>query len=131
MTPPVQSIMESWILLLCWDEIEEQHEHPSAAAVNSAQLEMPQDSHDWKKYGQKYIHNIKKIRSYFKCKNKSCKAKKRVEWHPSSPSHLRIVYDGAHDHRSKYELDQDLSSDSIANQYDLSNQVFRQFDGTS
>lgn len=44
------------------DEREEQHEHPSAAAVNSAQLEMPQDGYDWKKYGQKYIHNIKKIR---------------------------------------------------------------------
>jgi WRKY DNA -binding domain len=42
-----------------------QREKPSAAAVNNAQLVMPEDGFDWRKYGQKYIRNIQKIRYIF------------------------------------------------------------------
>ncbi|KAJ3687375.1 hypothetical protein LUZ61_016539 [Rhynchospora tenuis] len=111
------------------EEGDGQHKDEVVNSNARLQLVMPEDDYDWKKYGQKYIRNIQKIRSYFKCKNKSCNAKKRVEWHPSNPSNLRIVYDGNHDHHSKLDLDQGSSSGS-ANQYDLSNQIFGQVDGT-
>jgi WRKY DNA -binding domain len=48
------------------DERERQQpEEPSAAAVNNAQLVMPEDGFEWRKYGQKYIRNIKKVRYSF------------------------------------------------------------------
>lgn len=59
-------------------------------------------------------------RSYFRCKSKSCGAKKKVEWHPSHPDDLRILYEGSHDHHAAPSP----GSTSAANQYDLSNQVF-------
>ncbi|CAN6309972.1 unnamed protein product [Urochloa humidicola] len=73
----------------------------ASEAGNGNQLVMPEDGYEWKKYGQKFIKNIQKIRSYFRCRNKLCGAKKKVEWHPSDPSGaLRVVYDGAHHHGS-------------------------------
>ncbi|KAG5250137.1 WRKY transcription factor [Salix suchowensis] len=76
-------------------------------------LVLPEDGYEWKKYGQKFIKNIGKFRSYFKCQNRNCVAKKRVEW--SRPDHLRIEYKGSHSH---------VSSTQGTNQYNLYTQVF-------
>nr|CAD1841664.1 unnamed protein product [Ananas comosus var. bracteatus] len=90
--------------------------------VGGGRLVMPEDGYEWKKYGQKFIRNIQMIRSYFKCRNNRCNAKKRVEWIPSNPTNnIRIVYDGQHSHGAPSGSDQASSS---ANQYDLGNQVF-------
>lgn len=85
------------------------------------QLVMPEDGYQWKKYGQKFIKNIQKIRSYFRCRDKRCAAKKKVEWQPGDPS-LRIVYDGAHQHGSP-SGDQG-AGDGTGNRYELSAQYF-------
>ncbi|CAN6287344.1 unnamed protein product [Urochloa humidicola] len=70
-------------------------------AGNGSQLVMPEDGYEWKKYGQKFIKNIQKKRSYFRCRHKLCGVKKRVEWHPSDPAaDLRVFYEGAHQHGS-------------------------------
>ncbi|CAD6342407.1 unnamed protein product [Miscanthus lutarioriparius] len=77
----------------------EEEEEAAAEAGNGSQLVMPEDGYEWKKYGQKFIKNIQKIRSYFRCRHRLCGAKKKVEWHPRDPSgDLRIVYEGAHQH---------------------------------
>ncbi|XP_026666347.1 WRKY transcription factor 71-like [Phoenix dactylifera] len=86
---------------------------------------MPEDGYEWKKYGQKFIQNIRKNRSYFKCRNRRCKAKKRLEWLPSDPSSIRVIYQGAHDHpspRPQSNLEQEASA-RRANRYNLANQV--------
>ncbi|XP_066386582.1 WRKY transcription factor 71-like [Miscanthus floridulus] len=83
-----------------------QREEEAAAteAGNGSQLVMPEDGYEWKKYGQKFIKNIQKIRSYFRCRHRLCGAKKKVEWHPRGPSgDLRIVYEGAHQHGAPEE----------------------------
>ncbi|TVU45827.1 hypothetical protein EJB05_05330, partial [Eragrostis curvula] len=77
----------------------EERNEAAAETGNGSQLVMPEDGYEWKKYGQKFIKNIQKIRSYFRCRHKSCGAKKKVEWDPShAGSDMRIVYDGAHQH---------------------------------
>nr|AYU71093.1 transcription factor WRKY26 [Lilium regale] len=87
---------------------------------------IPEDGYEWRKYGQKYISSIGKNRSYFKCRDKNCRVmKKKVEWSPSDPSNLRIVYDGTHNHPSPTSLKEDESLTSTAKQYDLANQVLR------
>ncbi|WVZ59996.1 hypothetical protein U9M48_010073 [Paspalum notatum var. saurae] len=88
---------------------------------------MPEDGYEWKKYGQKYIKNIQKIRSYFRCRHKLCGAKKKVEWHPSDPSSdLRIVYDGAHQHGSPPAAASPAGPGAAAgsNRYELGAQYF-------
>jgi len=38
----------------------------SSEAGNGSQLVMPEDGYEWKKYGQKFIKNIQKIRYLFR-----------------------------------------------------------------
>jgi hypothetical protein len=61
-------------------------------------------------------------RSYFRCRDKRCAAKKKVEWHPGDPS-LRIVYDGAHQHGSP-PSSADGQGEGAGNRYELSAQYF-------
>lgn len=66
-------------------------------------------------------------RSYFRCRDQRCGAKKKVEWHPHDPGlNLRVVYDGAHHHGSPSSAagEGGTSAAAAANQYDLSTQYF-------
>ncbi|XP_062211984.1 WRKY transcription factor 71-like [Phragmites australis] len=110
-------------------EGEERNEEDAAAEATGngiIQAVMPEDGYEWKKYGQKFIKNIQKIRSYFRCRHKLCGAKKRVEWHPHDPSSdRRIVYEGAHQHGSPSEATGVQGDGGGApNQYELSTQYF-------
>ncbi|KAM0878107.1 hypothetical protein ACQ4PT_035078 [Festuca glaucescens] len=105
------------------DEQDQQAPSPEEAG-GGEQLVMPEDGYQWKKYGQKFIKNIQKIRSYFRCRDKRCAAKKKVEWHPGDPS-LRIVYDGAHQHGSPSSSTGGQGGDGgTGNRYELSAQYF-------
>ncbi|KAH0457323.1 hypothetical protein IEQ34_012638 [Dendrobium chrysotoxum] len=88
---------------------------------------IPQDEYDWNKYGQKLIKRIgNKYRSYFRCKKKDCGAKKKVEWAPSNPSDVRVLYEGSHNHQpARTGSDQvDEAAMIQVNQYDLATQIF-------
>ncbi|PAN45829.1 hypothetical protein PAHAL_9G145800 [Panicum hallii] len=96
----------------------------AAEAGNGSQLVMPEDGYEWKKYGQKFIKNIQKIRSYFRCRHRLCGAKKKVEWHPSDPSGaLRVVYEGAHQHGSPPSSSA-AAAGGASNKYELGAQYF-------
>jgi hypothetical protein len=43
----------------------EEHQALPPAAGNARQLVMPEDGYEWKKYGQKFIKNIRKNRSIY------------------------------------------------------------------
>ncbi|RRT71788.1 hypothetical protein GW17_00015865 [Ensete ventricosum] len=64
-------------------------------------------------------------RGYFKCREKLCKAKKRVEWPPSDPSSVKVTYDGVHDHPSPQLLSASYQEApaGMANRYNLVIQV--------
>ena len=46
----------------------------ASEAGNGSQLVMPEDGYEWKKYGQKFIKNIQKIRYFFRLIKYACLA---------------------------------------------------------
>ncbi|KAJ6968689.1 WRKY transcription factor [Populus alba x Populus x berolinensis] len=58
------------------------------------------DGYKWRKYGQKSIKNSTHPRSYYKCTNPRCGAKKQVERSGEDPDTLVITYEGLHLHFS-------------------------------
>ncbi|KAI4966648.1 probable WRKY transcription factor 2 [Hordeum vulgare subsp. vulgare] len=108
------------------EQVQRQATWPEEADGGSQPLVMPEDGYQWKKYGQKFIKNIQKIRSYFRCRDRRCGAKKKVEWQPGDPS-LRVVYDGAHQHGSPSSSSSHGGGggqDGDGNRYELSAQYF-------
>ncbi|KAL5217864.1 hypothetical protein ABZP36_018548 [Zizania latifolia] len=102
---------------------------PASTGGGGGQLVMPEDGYEWKKYGQKFIKNIQKNRSYFRCRDQRCGARKKVEWDAHDPGgNLRVVYDGAHQHGSPLAAASQggggAAAAAAANQYELSTQYF-------
>ncbi|XP_008785604.2 probable WRKY transcription factor 49 [Phoenix dactylifera] len=56
------------------------------------------DGYKWRKYGQKSIKNNPNPRSYYRCSNPRCNAKKQVERSIEDPEMLIITYEGLHLH---------------------------------
>ncbi|CAN0926570.1 Probable WRKY transcription factor 49 [Linum grandiflorum] len=56
------------------------------------------DGYKWRKYGQKSIKNSPYPRSYYKCTNRRCSAKKQVERSRDEQDTLIITYEGLHLH---------------------------------
>ncbi|KAF7845476.1 putative WRKY transcription factor 49 [Senna tora] len=59
---------------------------------------MGDDGYKWRKYGQKSIKNSPNPRSYYRCTNPRCSAKKQVERSTEDPDTLIITYEGLHFH---------------------------------
>ncbi|KAL7169891.1 hypothetical protein ACSBR2_034855 [Camellia fascicularis] len=59
---------------------------------------MSDDGYKWRKYGQKFIKNSPFPRSYYRCTNPGCSAKKQVEQSIEDPDTLIITYEGLHLH---------------------------------
>ncbi|PHT37950.1 putative WRKY transcription factor 43 [Capsicum baccatum] len=59
---------------------------------------MADDGYKWRKYGQKSIKNSPYPRSYYKCTNPRCGAKKQVERSSNEPDTFIITYEGLHLH---------------------------------
>nr|WGV38239.1 WRKY [Loropetalum chinense var. rubrum] len=108
-------------------EADEERFREEQDADRGNRLVLPEDGHQWKKYGQKFIKKIHKFRSYFKCQTMNCRAKKRVEWSTSEPAgNVRVVYEGVHNHgfSAPDSGSSHGTSNSSANQYNLLTQVF-------
>ncbi|XP_072954977.1 uncharacterized protein [Typha angustifolia] len=56
------------------------------------------DGYKWRKYGQKAIKNNPYPRSYYRCTNARCNAKKHVEKSTEDPDTVIITYEGLHLH---------------------------------
>ncbi|XP_040378199.1 uncharacterized protein LOC102703000 [Oryza brachyantha] len=56
------------------------------------------DGYKWRKYGQKSIKNSPNPRSYYRCTNPRCNAKKQVERALDEPDTLLVTYEGLHLH---------------------------------
>ncbi|CAI9098254.1 OLC1v1034868C1 [Oldenlandia corymbosa var. corymbosa] len=56
------------------------------------------DGYKWRKYGQKSIKNSPNPRSYYRCTNPRCAAKKQVERCSDDPDTIIITYEGLHLH---------------------------------
>ncbi|CAN6471744.1 unnamed protein product [Victoria cruziana] len=56
------------------------------------------DGYKWRKYGQKIIKNSPNPRSYYRCTNPQCNAKKQVERSSDDPETFLVTYEGLHLH---------------------------------
>ncbi|KAJ4704654.1 putative WRKY transcription factor [Melia azedarach] len=73
-------------------------EHKYTLKIKSCGKGMADDGYKWRKYGQKSIKNSPNPRSYYKCTNPRCSAKKQVERSCDDPDTLIITYEGLHLH---------------------------------
>ncbi|XP_017695965.1 probable WRKY transcription factor 4 isoform X1 [Phoenix dactylifera] len=55
------------------------------------------DGYNWRKYGQKQVKSSENSRSYYKCTNTNCFAKRKVERCPDGRI-VEIIYRGEHNH---------------------------------
>lgn len=62
------------------------------------------DGYRWRKYGQKAIKNSPHPRSYYRCTNPRCFAKKQVERSAEDPETITITYEGLHMHYSYTQI---------------------------
>ncbi|KAJ0027712.1 hypothetical protein Pint_35401 [Pistacia integerrima] len=73
-------------------------DHKYTLKIKSLGNGMADDGYKWRKYGQKSIKNSPNPRSYYKCTNPRCSAKKQVERSCEDPETLIITYEGLHLH---------------------------------
>ncbi|XP_019708828.1 probable WRKY transcription factor 49 isoform X2 [Elaeis guineensis] len=66
--------------------------------IKSRGNELNDDGFRWRKYGQKSIKNNPNPRSYYRCTDPRCNAKKQVERSTEDPEMLIITYEGLHLH---------------------------------
>ncbi|CAO2181601.1 unnamed protein product [Urochloa humidicola] len=59
---------------------------------------LAEDGYKWRKYGQKSIKNSPNPRSYYRCTNPRCNAKKQVERARDEADTLLVTYEGLHLH---------------------------------
>ncbi|EES04299.1 uncharacterized protein LOC8074138 [Sorghum bicolor] len=59
---------------------------------------LAEDGYKWRKYGQKSIKNSPNPRSYYRCTNPRCNAKKQVERSTEEADTLVVTYEGLHLH---------------------------------
>ncbi|CAL9042274.1 unnamed protein product [Musa banksii] len=55
------------------------------------------DVYNWRKYGQKQVKSSENARSYYRCTDSNCSAKKKVERCPDGTI-IEVIYRGKHNH---------------------------------
>nr|AZU90773.1 WRKY transcription factor 9 [Siraitia grosvenorii] len=73
-------------------------EHKYSLRIKSCGNMVADDGYKWRKYGQKSIKNSPNPRSYYRCSNPRCSAKKQVERSTEDPDTFIITYEGLHLH---------------------------------
>ncbi|XP_020577800.1 probable WRKY transcription factor 49 [Phalaenopsis equestris] len=66
--------------------------------IKTCGIGVADDGYKWRKYGQKSIKNSPNPRSYYRCTNPKCNAKRQVERSTEDPNMLIITYEGLHLH---------------------------------
>ncbi|KAJ0989540.1 hypothetical protein J5N97_007896 [Dioscorea zingiberensis] len=84
---------------------------PSARIIVKA---ASSDGYNWRKYGQKQVKSSDRSRSYYKCTNTDCSAKKKVE-HCQDGRITEITYRNVHNHDppQKYRCSKERGSQSV------------------
>ncbi|CAL9056947.1 unnamed protein product [Musa banksii] len=73
-------------------------DHKFTIKIKTCENGLADDGYKWRKYGQKSIKNSPNPRSYYRCTNPRCNAKKQVERSMEDPETLIVTYEGLHLH---------------------------------
>ncbi|KAK6136392.1 hypothetical protein DH2020_029882 [Rehmannia glutinosa] len=76
---------------------DQKHHQKVAYIPKEGMAKNSEDGFFWRKYGQKHVKGSEYPRSYYKCTNTNCLAKKKVE-RSQDGEIAEIVYDGVHNH---------------------------------
>lgn len=63
-----------------------------------SEVDIVNDGHRWRKYGQKIVKGSPHPRSYYRCSNSGCPVKKHVERATHDPKVVITTYEGEHNH---------------------------------
>ncbi|KAK1670897.1 hypothetical protein QYE76_059056 [Lolium multiflorum] len=80
------------------DKVLSKMENKYTMKIKSCGSGLADDGYKWRKYGQKSIKNSPNPRSYYRCTNPRCNAKKQVERAVDEPDTLVVTYEGLHLH---------------------------------
>ncbi|KAF8389216.1 hypothetical protein HHK36_025909 [Tetracentron sinense] len=84
---------------VCMSEVSQQNSSAQKTKPDHVILKTPStDEYNWRKYGQKQVKSTESSRSYYKCTNSECHAKKKIERSDHSGSVTEIIYKGQHNH---------------------------------
>ncbi|KAK9098233.1 hypothetical protein Syun_025278 [Stephania yunnanensis] len=83
----------------CLSEVDLQNSIERKVKTSDVAVKAPSaDGYNWRKYGQKLVKSNESSRSYYRCTQINCLAKKKVEHSDHSGCVLAIVYKGRHNH---------------------------------
>ncbi|XP_059658248.1 probable WRKY transcription factor 32 isoform X2 [Cornus florida] len=104
--PSESSVLNS--ILVTEEALSTPHDNICAPEVNqqtssnyesvSASKTLTSDGYNWRKYGQKQVKNTGSSRSYYRCANSGCHAKKKVQRYNHSGCVIEILNEGLHNH---------------------------------
>ncbi|KAF8400523.1 hypothetical protein HHK36_013822 [Tetracentron sinense] len=84
---------------VCIPEVNQQNSSDQKSKAARVIVKTPStDEYNWRKYGQKQVKSTQSSRSYYKCTNSDCHAKKKVEHSDHSGRVTEIIYKGQHNH---------------------------------
>nr|XP_016501925.1 PREDICTED: WRKY transcription factor 1-like isoform X2 [Nicotiana tabacum]XP_016501930.1 PREDICTED: WRKY transcription factor 1-like isoform X2 [Nicotiana tabacum] len=74
------------------------HSEPRHIVQTVSEVDIVNDGHRWRKYGQKFVKGNPNPRSYYRCSIAGCPVKKHVERASHDPKMVITTYEGQHDH---------------------------------
>ncbi|GLJ15142.1 hypothetical protein SUGI_0247730 [Cryptomeria japonica] len=87
---------DNLILRLCLKNVDGKSSQIIIIQVRSE--EPLDDGYKWRKYGEKSMPNCEMPRCYYKCSDKKCSVKKRVERNALEDEIVVVTYEGIHNH---------------------------------
>ncbi|XP_019257525.1 PREDICTED: WRKY transcription factor 1-like isoform X2 [Nicotiana attenuata] len=78
------------------------HSQPRHIVQTVSEVDIVNDGHRWRKYGQKFVKGNPNPRSYYRCSIAGCPVKKHVERASHDPKMVVTTYEGQHDHNMSW-----------------------------
>ncbi|KAG9145461.1 hypothetical protein Leryth_021456 [Lithospermum erythrorhizon] len=89
---------------------------PRQVVQTMSEVDLVNDGYRWRKYGQKLVKGNLNPRSYYRCSNAGCPAKKHVERASHDPKLVITTYEGQHCHEMPFtkSVTRNTSGEAVA-----------------
>ncbi|CAK9133375.1 unnamed protein product [Ilex paraguariensis] len=79
-------------------QVDKLNGEPRQVVQTMSEVDIVNDGYRWRKYGQKLVKGNPNPRSYYRCSNAGCPAKKQMERASHDANVVITTYEGQHDH---------------------------------